>query len=82
MSEAKAIIKALNGEVEALESRVRFLGKVQEDSDPRPLKIRRQRGQGKGKPAGAFVICASDWHMGERVRPNSRPKTGRLIKRS
>lgn len=69
--EHRQVVKALEKELEHTSARQEFLDRLQEAPDPRPYKIRRKRGQGKSKPAAAYVMMASDWHMGERVRPEN-----------
>lgn len=69
--ERKKIVTALEKEVSLLEARQAFIDRLASAPDPKPYRIRKQRGQGKNLPAAAYCMNASDWHMGERVRPEN-----------
>ena len=68
------VVKALEKELEEAAERQAFLDALEEAPDPAPFKIKKKRGQEKGKgslPAATYFMLASDWHMGERVRPEN-----------
>lgn len=69
--ERKQVVTALEKEVSLLEARQAFIDRLVSAPDPKPYKIRKQKGQGKNLPAAAYCMNASDWHMGERVRPEN-----------
>lgn len=69
--EQKKVIKALEAELEAATIRTDFLDSLSDAPDPKPMKIRARRGQGKRHPSGTYAMLASDWHVGERVRPET-----------
>jgi hypothetical protein len=68
-TELRKIVKALERELEGAGRTAVFLDKLAEAPDPKPIKVRKRRNQGKRLPAASYVALASDWHMGERVRP-------------
>lgn len=71
--EHKRVIKALEREVLELEERQAFLDGLEEIGDPTPYRIKKARAR-KGRAAlpnqATYFMLASDWHMGERVRPD------------
>lgn len=67
--EAKKLVRALEGEIRDYKARLGFLDDLAAAPEPAPFKVRKSRGQGKRLPAATYVGLASDWHMGERVRP-------------
>lgn len=70
-AEQKKIVRALEREITELEARQGFLDKLADAPDPKPYKIKKRRNQGKTLPAATYFMLASDWHMGERVRPEN-----------
>jgi len=69
--EARQAIRALEKELAEAGSRLAFVDALLEAPAPRPFKVWKKRKEGKRLPAAAYVMCASDWHMGERVRPET-----------
>lgn len=69
--EAKKVVKALEKEVDVLTERQAFIDELAEAPDPEPYAIRAGEGEGKSLPAATYCMNASDWHMGERVRPEN-----------
>jgi len=69
--ERERVVKALQKEVKVLESRQAFIDEISSAPDPEPLVIKALKGQGKTLPAATYVMLASDWHVGERVRPEN-----------
>lgn len=70
-AEAKRIVRALEKELGEYQDRLGFLDKLSDAPDPKPYKVRR-KGRKKGKlPQASYVMLASDWHMGENVRPET-----------
>ena len=67
----KKVLRALEKELETYHVRQGFLDALADAPEPRPSKIRKLKGQGKRLPAAAYIMLASDWHMGERVRPEN-----------
>lgn len=65
--EARRIQKALEKENSALATRLDFFNKLSEAKAPKPLRIRRRQGKAND---GTYVMLGSDWHVGERVRPD------------
>lgn len=70
LREARAAIKELEREVEAWRERAGLLAEVDGRPDPKPITIRR-RGKKGAKPQATYFALASDWHVGERVRPET-----------
>jgi hypothetical protein len=64
-------IRALEAELEEAGTRQAYLDAILDAPDPAPYKVKRRRGQGKSRPAASYVMPASDWHVGERVRPET-----------
>jgi hypothetical protein len=67
--EQKQVLKGLEAEVAELEDRQAFLDEIASAPTPPAYKVRKGKGEGKRLPAATYVMLASDWHMGERVRP-------------
>lgn len=74
-AERRKVVKALEDEIAELGERTAFLDRLFDAPDPKPIKVRaKRRGQGSKKgtpPAATYVMLASDWHWGERVRPEN-----------
>lgn len=70
-AEQLRIRRALEKEVAFLERRQAYIDALAEAPTPKPMKIRKKPGQGKRLPAATYVMLASDWHYGERVRPGN-----------
>lgn len=69
--ELRRAIKALERELDAERQRGDFFDDLEDRPDPKPYKIRRT-GRKKGAlPQATYVMLASDWHVGERVRPET-----------
>ena len=65
------MIAALEKELRESKSRTAWLDRLAARPAPKPYKVRR-KGSKKGKlPQGTYFQLASDWHMGERVRPET-----------
>lgn len=65
------MIRALEKELSGLRVRSHWMDRLAEQPEPKPYKIRR-KGRKKGKlPQATYFQLASDWHMGERVRPET-----------
>lgn len=71
LREARKIIHALERELETVELRQAFLDVLEEAPDPDPIVIREGRRKKKKLPPATFFALASDWHVGERVRPEN-----------
>ncbi len=67
LGKSKQVIRALERELRDTQERAAFVDAL-EGVHPEPLVIERHDGQGHRLPAGSYVMLASDWHMGERVR--------------
>lgn len=68
-NELKGVVRVLERQVSELEEARDFLLGVKELSvewTPRPIVARERKG---GLPEALYVMMASDWHVGERVRP-------------
>jgi len=72
-AELKAIIRDLERRNTELQDKVEFMLGLADlaDSIDRPLPIREQPSERQGLPQATYVMLASDWHMGERVRPET-----------
>lgn len=70
-AERKKVIAALEKELRTAEDRQAFLDRLMAAPDPKPYRIRKKKSQGKTHPAATYVMGASDWHVGERVRPSN-----------
>lgn len=70
LKEARKVIRALENELETMELRQAFLDTMEEAPDPEPFAIR-TTSKKKGKQHATFTALASDWHVGERVRPEN-----------
>ena len=66
--EHKKIVKALEKELSVMSAQTNFLDALESAPEPKPMKIRKRREQ---QNAGTYVMRASDWHLGERVRPEN-----------
>jgi hypothetical protein len=62
----EAALKAAESRADTAEAQLEALLGVAQ-ADPKP--IRALKAAGKAKPEAAYVMMASDWHVGERVRP-------------
>ena len=71
LSRAKQSIRALEKEVAGHRERADFIEAIADAPDPKPLRITKRAEQGKSKPAASYAMLASDWHMGENVRPET-----------
>ncbi len=71
LKEARGIIRALERELETIELRQAFLDVLEEAPDPDPLMIRPGKRKKGSLPPATFFALASDWHVGERVRPEN-----------
>jgi hypothetical protein len=71
VTEFRRIVKALEKELGEDKTRLKLLDRLGDASDPKPLKITKAKDQGRFLPAATYVMLASDWHMGERVRPEN-----------
>jgi hypothetical protein len=72
-SEQKKIIKALERELRDSNVRTAYLDALAAAPDPKPHRIeaaRPKKGQRHSNSA-TYVMMASDWHVGERVRPET-----------
>lgn len=69
--EQAAVIKALKKEVAEHETRLALYDDLVNAPSSEPYAIRALKGQGKSLPAGTYVMPATDWHMGENVRPEA-----------
>lgn len=69
--ERRKVMKGLEKELKILETRQAFIDHLADAPDPKPFKIRKHKGQGRRSPAATYCMNASDWHMGERVRPEN-----------
>lgn len=67
----RGTIRALKDEVGVLEERQDFLDRLAEAPDPKPYRVRKLPGQRPQDSPATYVMCASDWHVGERVRPEN-----------
>ncbi len=68
-AEVKRSIKAMETELGTLQLRQDFIDRLAEAPDPTPHKITKKK-DATGAQA-TYVMCASDWHVGERVRPEN-----------
>lgn len=65
------MVQALEKELHEYKTRTAFLDRAAALPPPKPYAIRR-KGSKKGRlPQATYVMPASDWHMGERVRPET-----------
>ncbi len=69
--ELRRVAKALERELSEANARAEFFEALDQAPDPEPYQISKLRGQGRRAPAASYVMMASDWHMGERVRPET-----------
>lgn len=69
--ERDRIVKAYEEELSKLEIRQAFLDVLEDATPPDPIKIAKKKGQGRKDPAATYFMLASDWHLGERVRPEN-----------
>lgn len=70
LAQHKRIIKHLKEENKNLRFRNEWLDSLAERPEPKPIKLRKQRKQ-KKLPEAVFHSMASDWHVEERVRPET-----------
>jgi len=68
--ERHKVVKALERELATAATRQEYLDALASAPDPEPFKIEKRRGQKRGN-AATYVMGASDWHVGERVRPEA-----------
>lgn len=68
--ESRRVIKALEKELGEYQDRLAHLDSLAEAPDPEPYSVTAKRRK-RGVPNAAYVMLASDWHMGERVRPET-----------
>lgn len=68
--EARAVIAALESEVGSYAERQSVLDALSAAPAPRPYRIE-QRAKRGPLPAASYFALASDWHMEERVRPET-----------
>ncbi|MDX1495360.1 MAG: hypothetical protein R3253_14935, partial [Longimicrobiales bacterium] len=69
--EARKIVRALEQEVAQLEERQAYLDELASAPDPEPFVVTPKGKKHKGLQEATYVALASDWHMGERVRPEN-----------
>jgi hypothetical protein len=69
-SERLKIVKALEKQLAETATRQAYLDALAAAPDPEPYRIEKKRGQKSGN-AATYVMGASDWHLGERVRPET-----------
>jgi hypothetical protein len=69
-NEQAKIVKALEREVSDLKERHGFLDGLINRPAAEPFKLRAPESVGRKQDA-AYVMLASDWHVGERVRPEN-----------
>jgi len=68
-SQMEAVIKGLERQVSELEEAKSFLLGVKDSTDSMVVQPIRKLTQKKSKIEATYVMLASDWHMGERIRP-------------
>lgn len=71
LSKARQAVKALEREVDGYRERVDFIESLAAAPDPEPYAIARRPGQGNRHQSATYVMLASDWHVEERVRPET-----------
>lgn len=69
-AEHRRVVRALEREVQVAGERQGFLDEL-EARPPAPALQVRAGDAGRGKQDAAYVMLASDWHVGERVRPEN-----------
>jgi hypothetical protein len=69
--ETRQVVKELERELAEAGARHDFLDTLIEAPEPEPYKVKKRPGQGRTLPAATYVMPTSDWHMGERVRPET-----------
>lgn len=70
--DALKIIKALERELSATKERISFVETLADQPEPRPFRIESRRSKNsRHSNSATYVMLASDWHMGERVRPET-----------
>ena len=69
--EMRKVQRALEKELVGANARADFFDSLAAAPDPEPYNVRAMKGQGKKLPAATYAMLASDWHMGERVRPEN-----------
>ena len=69
--ETGKMVKALEGELSTTRAQLSAVLALQAAPTGKPFKIVKPKGAGKNLPSAAYVALASDWHVGERVRPET-----------
>lgn len=69
LREARAVIRALEKELDEAQQRTELVFRLDEAPPAKPYK--RSRRKKKSSRDATYVMLASDWHVGERVRPEN-----------